>query len=88
MNLIPEDSGQDFLGQFFLFLLSFVDDALIMGLSRLGCHFSWLHWLSPVSIFCSIVYTGFQFWCHGVPKLVQMWATFQRSHNVEKTPSN
>lgn len=84
MNLIQEDASHSFFSQFFLFLLSFADDALIMGLSRFGCHFSWLHWLSPLSIFCSVVYTIFQFWSHGLPKIIRMWSTFQESRNSQQ----
>lgn len=46
----PIDSPFRVLSQMPLFLLSFLDDAVLLGLSRLGLHWQWLHWLSPVML--------------------------------------
>lgn len=58
------------------FLLSLVDDALIVGLSRLGCHAPWLKSLSPIVMSCTGLYMLVQFWHHGIPKLVKMLRAF------------
>ncbi len=60
--------------QLFPFLLSFLDDALLLGLSRLGLHWRWLHWLSPVMQIGTLLYfaiqlvhwqRGFRHWLKG-----------------------
>ncbi len=41
--------------QIFMFALSLLDDALLLGLSRLGINIPWLKWLAPV-IFIALSY--------------------------------
>lgn len=48
MDINLEKPIHSSLSQLLLFLLSFVDDALLLLLSRLGLHIDWLEWLSPV----------------------------------------
>lgn len=45
-----------FFGQILPFMLSFLDDALLLLLSNLGLHVSWLQWLSPVILICTVAY--------------------------------
>lgn len=65
-------------------LLSLLDDALIIGLSKLGCNLPWLHWLSPVVISCTVLYLVVQF-CRSshAQKLVQMWQEFKQAAKAE-----
>jgi hypothetical protein len=48
MNINLENSFQSPLGRLLPFFISLLDDALIIGLSRLGLKLPWLHWLSPI----------------------------------------
>jgi hypothetical protein len=50
------DPFQNVLRHLFPFLFSLLDDVLIVGLSRLGCHLPWLEWLSPVVIAGTAIY--------------------------------
>ena len=63
MNIEPEIPLNNLLTKVLPFLLSFLDDALLLGLSRLGLHLHWLHWLSPVVLSCTLVY-----WAVGIGK--------------------
>lgn len=36
------------LTQSLLFLSNFLDDAILLGLSRFGYHFAWLQWIAPL----------------------------------------
>jgi hypothetical protein len=85
MNLDSEDPFQNFFRHLFPLFFSLLDDALIVGLSRLGCNLPWLEWLSPVVIVCTALYMGVQFWCHGVPKLAQMWRKFKQEPEIVET---
>lgn len=38
------------------FLFSFADDALLLGISRLGLHLNWLQWLSPLLMSFTVLY--------------------------------
>ncbi len=48
------------LPQLLIFILSLADDALLLGLSRLGLHFAWLRWLSPVLTGGMVLHLGWQ----------------------------
>ncbi|AFZ17091.1 hypothetical protein [Allocoleopsis franciscana] len=50
------------LSHLFLFVLSFLDDALLLLLSRLGFHLNGLEWLSPVILSCTVLYWVVQLW--------------------------
>jgi hypothetical protein len=68
-----EDPFSNLFRQVFPFLFGLLDDALIVGLSRMGCHLPWLEWLSPLVMTGTLLYIGVQVWNHGVPKLLQAW---------------
>lgn len=63
-------------------LFSLLDDALIVGLSRLGCDIPWLKSLSPIVMGCTALYMMVQFWHHGAPKLVEMWREFRQPSEI------
>jgi len=62
MDINLERVLQSFFSQLLPFLLGFLDDALLVILSRLGFHFNGLEWLSPVILSCTILYWVAQFW--------------------------
>jgi hypothetical protein len=81
MDINPESSLHSFLSPSLLLVLSFLDDALVLGLSRLGLHIPGLEWLYPVFISCGIVY--------GVVQLCRHWQRFrQRSPVVEESQTD
>jgi hypothetical protein len=51
-----------FLSQLFPFVLGFLDDALLILLSRLGIHLNGLEWVSPAILSCTVVYWIVQLW--------------------------
>jgi hypothetical protein len=59
-------------------LLSLLDDALIVGLSRLGCEVPWLKALSPLVVGCTTLYLVTQFCRHRLPGLINTWQEFQQ----------
>lgn len=54
------------------FLFGLMDDALIVGLSRLGCQIEWLKVLTPIVMTCTIVYLLLQVYLHGIPVLFRL----------------
>ena len=56
MDINLERPFQSFFSQLLPFMLSFLDDALLLLLSRLGLHLHWLEWLSPVILSCMVTY--------------------------------
>lgn len=56
MDIHPEKPFQSFFCQLLPFLLSFLDDALLLLLSRLGLHVQGLQWLSPVILGSTVLY--------------------------------
>lgn len=62
MDINVEKTFVSFLGQLLPFILSFLDDALLLLLSNLGLHISWLQWLSPVILSCTVAYWAVQLW--------------------------
>ena len=60
MDINLESPVNSFLSQLLPFLLSFLDDALLLGLSRIGLHFPWLEWLNPVILSCTLMYWAVQ----------------------------
>jgi|YNPMSStandDraft_2_1061718.scaffolds.fasta_scaffold162893_1 hypothetical protein len=77
MNLDSEDPFTGLVRQFLPFLFSLLDDALIMGLSRLGCKIPWLESLSPIIIVGTALYLTIQFCQHGLPKLITIGRNIQ-----------
>jgi len=67
------------LSQLLLFLLSFLDDALLLGLSRLGLNLPWLQWLNPIILSCMIMYLAVQILRHRYcqKKLLETWQWFR-----------
>ena len=61
MDINLERVFQNFFSQLLPFLLGFLDDALLVLLSRLGFHFKGIEWLSPVILSCTILYWIAQF---------------------------
>jgi hypothetical protein len=59
MNL---DNHRQNLPQLLIFILSLADDALLLGLSRIGLHFAWLRWLSPVLTGGMVLHFAWQFY--------------------------
>jgi hypothetical protein len=78
MDFASDDPFPTFLRQCLLLLVSLLDDALIVGLSRLGCNIPWLEALSPIVVGCTTLYLVVQFWRHGLPSLVAAWQEFQQ----------
>lgn len=62
MDIDLERVFQSFFTQLLPFLLGFLDDALLLLLSRLGIHFKGLEWLSPVILSCTILYWAVKLW--------------------------
>lgn len=62
MDINVEKPFVSFLGQLLPFILSFLDDALLLLLSNLGLRVSWLQWLSPVILSCTVAYWAVQLW--------------------------
>lgn len=58
--MFESDPFQNVLRHLFPFLFSLLDDVLIVGLSRLGCHLPWLEWLSPAVIAGTAIYFTIQ----------------------------
>lgn len=52
--------------QLLIFILSLADDALLLLLSRIGFHFTWLRWLSPVIIVGMVVHFAWHFLRHKI----------------------
>jgi predicted branched-subunit amino acid permease len=77
MNSDSEDPFPNFLKQCLPFLIGLLDDALVVGLSRLGCHVPWLESLAPIVMGCTAVYIAIQLWQHGIPKLVDLWQAYR-----------
>ncbi|HEY9798020.1 MAG TPA: hypothetical protein V6D30_20480 [Leptolyngbyaceae cyanobacterium] len=72
MDVNLEKPVHSFFSQLLPFLLSFCDDALVLGLSRLGLQIHWLQWLSQMILSCTILYWAVKLWRnrHCVVKLV------------------
>ncbi|HAA27999.1 MAG TPA: hypothetical protein DCE56_10485 [Cyanobacteria bacterium UBA8553] len=60
MAINQESPAHSFLSQLLPFLLSFLDDALLLGLSRLGLQLPWLQWLNPILLGCTLMYWAVQ----------------------------
>lgn len=60
MDINLERPFPNFFGQLLTLILSFLDDALLFFLSRLGLHIHGLQWLSPVILGCTILYWAVQ----------------------------
>ena len=56
MYINLERPFQSFFSQILPFMFSFLDDALLLLLSRLGLHLDWLQWLSPLLMSCMLTY--------------------------------
>jgi hypothetical protein len=87
MDSDSEDPLPNLFRQMLLVLFSLLDDVLIVGLSRLGCHLPWLQWLSPVVITCTVLYLVVQF-CRSsygqkVFQLCQEWMQGLKPEPVE-----
>ncbi|MDI9637101.1 hypothetical protein QM565_15215 [Geitlerinema splendidum] len=69
------------------FLLSFLDDILLIGLSRLGCNLPWLQWLSPAIMVGTGIYFLVQFWQspYGAAKARELWESFQQPEEALET---
>lgn len=55
----------------FPILLSFLDDALLLGLTQIGINLPWLQWLSLVLMSATLIYWSFRlvrflYWRHSV----------------------
>lgn len=57
MNLDLENLSQLLLSSLVPFLISLLDDILLLGLARLGWNMPWLHWLSIVLIIVTMTFT-------------------------------
>lgn len=56
-----------------LLVFGLVDDALVVGLSRLGCTIPMVKVLSPVIVGCTVLYLLIQLYRHGMPRLKTYW---------------
>ncbi|MBV9388612.1 MAG: hypothetical protein JOZ78_19490 [Chroococcidiopsidaceae cyanobacterium CP_BM_ER_R8_30] len=82
MSSDSEDPFPSLFRQLLPFLIGLLDDALVVGFSRLGCHIPWLESLSPIVMGCTALYMAVQFWHHGFPKLVEMWCEFRQPESA------
>ncbi|MDX2212129.1 MAG: hypothetical protein SFY66_02455 [Oculatellaceae cyanobacterium bins.114] len=57
MNIELEDLSQLILSSLLPFLISLIDDVLLLGLARLGWNVPWLHWLSIILVVCTVAYS-------------------------------
>lgn len=48
------------LSQLFIFIISLLDDLLLVLLSRWGLHVPWLQWLAPVIFGCTVLHLIWQ----------------------------
>jgi hypothetical protein len=78
MSSNSEDPFPRLFCQLLPFLFSLIDDALILGLSRLGCEVPWLKALSPIVIGCTVLYLVVQVCKHAVPSLITAWQEFRQ----------
>jgi len=62
MDINLEKLSPSFLSHLFPFVLGFLDDALLILLSRLGLHLNGLEWISPVILSCTVLYWVVQLW--------------------------
>jgi hypothetical protein len=83
MDINLESHRVSFLSQLLPFLLSFLDDALLLGLSRIGLHLHWLQWLNPVILICTIMYWVVQLLGHR-DYIQKRLGTWQRLRVPEK----
>lgn len=56
MDINLEKVFPSFLSHLFPFVFGFLDDVLLLLLSRLGLHLNGLQWLSPVMLTCTVLY--------------------------------
>lgn len=84
MDSDSEDPLPNLFRQLLLLLISLLDDVLIVGVSRLGCHLPWLQWLSPVVMTCTVVYLVVQF-CRSSygQRLLQLWRAWMQGLKPE-----
>jgi hypothetical protein len=61
-----DNNNQQLPVQLFIFILSLADDVLLLGLARIGVHFAWLHWLSPVIMGGMVLQFGWHFYHHRI----------------------
>ena len=89
MNINFESPFRSFLSQLLPFLLSFSDDALVLGLSRLGLHIHWLQWFSSVILSCTILYWAMKLWRrrHWIGQVLGVWVTIAQQKARFLTPS-
>lgn len=75
MDIKLESPNHSFFGQLLPFVLSFLDDILLFGLSRLGLHLRWLHWLSPIILAGTVIYFAVELFRHRhlARKVLEMW---------------
>jgi hypothetical protein len=75
MKINLKSSSKPSFNKLLPFLLSLIDDALVLGLSRLGLHIQWLHWLSPIILLFTVVYSVVQLfpYCYKVWKNLGLW---------------
>ncbi|MBD2464973.1 hypothetical protein H6G89_28620 [Oscillatoria sp. FACHB-1407] len=57
MNIDLENLSQLVLTSLLPFLISLLDDALLLGLARLGWNLPWLHWLSIILVIVTVTYS-------------------------------
>lgn len=82
MDVKLESPTHSFPSQLLPFLLSLLDDVLLLGLSRLGLHLRWLHWFSPVIVGCTVVYYAVELLRHRhlALKVLEKLKKFKFSH--------
>ncbi|WAL60294.1 hypothetical protein [Thermocoleostomius sinensis] len=78
MDSDSDDPFPSLFRQFLLVLLSLFDDALIVGLSKLGCEVPCLKVLSPIVLSGTALYLVVQFCKHGIPGLIAILQAFQQ----------
>ncbi len=86
MDINLESPMHSFLSQLLPFLLSFLDDALLLGLSRIGLHLPWLQWLNPVVLSCTLMYWAVQL-LRNRHHIRQVLGTWQRFTGLGKVPT-
>lgn len=57
MNIDLENVSQLLLASLLPFLISLIDDALLLGLARLGWNVPWLQWLSIILVIVTVTFS-------------------------------
>ena len=81
MDSDPESSLKNIFVQLLSFGFSFLDDAILVGLSNLGVHWPALEWLSKIVLIGTVIYWTRGIW-RGLPFLLKPIELCDRSRSL------